>query len=226
MSRFHFPTGIMAMIALALTPTVPAFAQTMPATETPAQIMGTVIDANGDVVIGATITLAGSDSIDRRSIETSENGFFQFDNLTPAVPYQLIIDANAFAEWRSPSIILEPGQIKQLGGIQLRLAAQNTTLIVTGNTVEIATEQVKEEETQRIFGIIPNFYVTYQGTNTAPLTTKMKFQLAWRVTYDPVTIAGVGFTAGLRQAADSPDYQQGLKGYGERFGATAAERVQ
>jgi hypothetical protein len=29
--------------------------------------------------------------------------------------------------------------------------------------------------------------------------------------------------AGVRQDTDSPSYQQGVKGYGERFGATAAD---
>jgi hypothetical protein len=94
---------------------------------------------------------------------------------------------------------------------------------VTYDPIEIATEQVKIEQTQRIFGIIPNFYVSYDGANAAPLTTKMKFDLALKVSYDPVTIAGVGLVAGLRQAADSPNYPQGAKGFGERFGATAAD---
>jgi hypothetical protein len=55
--------------------------------------------------------------------------------------------------------------------------------------VEIATEQVKAEEQERIFGFIPNFYVEYDP-NAAPLTTKLKFQLAATVSYDPVTLVG------------------------------------
>jgi hypothetical protein len=94
---------------------------------------------------------------------------------------------------------------------------------VTGNTVQIATEQIKAEEMQRVLGIIPNYYVSYEGDNAAPLTTKMKFQLALKVSYDPVTFAGVGMMAGLTQAVDRPNYPQGAKGYGERFGATAAD---
>jgi hypothetical protein len=37
---------------------------------------------------------------------------------------------------------------------------------------EMAAEQVKAEEQQRIFGIIPNFYVVYDH-DAAPLTTKL-----------------------------------------------------
>jgi hypothetical protein len=94
---------------------------------------------------------------------------------------------------------------------------------VTYDPIEIATEQIKIEETQRIFGIIPNFYTSFDGENAAPLTTKMKFDLAFKVSYDPVTSAGVGLVAGLRQAVHSPNYPQGTKGFGERFGVTAAD---
>jgi hypothetical protein len=55
-----------------------------------------------------------------------------------------------------------------------------------------------------------------------PLSTKLKFKLAMRVAVDPVTIAGVGFLAGIQQAGDTPNYAQGAKGYGQRFGADAA----
>ena len=46
-----------------------------------------------------------------------------------------------------------------------------------------------------------------------------------RVAVDPVTIAGVGFLAGIRQAGDTPNYGQGARGYGQRFGAITADGV-
>jgi hypothetical protein len=87
---------------------------------------------------------------------------------------------------------------------------------------EVATEQVKIEETQRVFGIIPNFYVVYDP-NPAPLTTRLKFHLALKTSTDVVTVLGVGVLAGINQAGSTPNYVQGAKGYGERFGAVAAD---
>ena len=55
------------------------------------------------------------------------------------------------------------------------------------------------------------------------MTAKLKFKLALKVAVDPVTILGIGFIAGLDQAGNTPDYQQGAKGYGQRFGAIAAD---
>ena len=209
------------VIALALSALAPA--QTTPTPETqPGQIMGTVTDVNGDIVPGATVVLAGPETTDRRTIETSENGFFQFDNVTPGVPYRIDISAQGFAE-SSSAITITPGEVKILGEVQLALAMQQTTVRVSGNPIAIAIEQVKFEETQRVFGIIPNFYVSYEGDNAAPLTTGMKFRLALRVSHDPVAGAGIGIMAAIKQAADTPDYRQGMKGYSERFSADATD---
>jgi len=186
--------------------------------------MGTVTDIKGDAIVGATVILTrGPESTDQRTVLTTENGFFRFDALTPAMPYNVAIDADGFAEWTSPPITLEPGQAKSIEGISLRIATQNTTMQVKYDPTEGAIEQFKIERTQRIFGIIPNFYTSFEGENAAPLTTKMKFDLAFKVSYDPVTIAGVGLVASLRQAVNSPNYPQGAKGFGERFGVTAAD---
>jgi hypothetical protein len=87
---------------------------------------------------------------------------------------------------------------------------------------EIAAEQVKAEEQQRIFGIIPNFYVVYDH-DAVPLTAKLKFRLAAKVLVDPVTVIGVAAFAGIDQAADNPNFGQGAKGYAERFGAGYAD---
>ncbi|HWJ48615.1 MAG TPA: hypothetical protein VNS62_13240, partial [Candidatus Udaeobacter sp.] len=80
----------------------------------------------------------------------------------------------------------------------------------------------KVAETQRVFGIIPNFYVVYDPS-PVPLTTKLKFQLAMKTSTDIVTIVGVGVLAAINQAGDTPDYGQGMKGYSQRFGAAAAD---
>jgi hypothetical protein len=109
-----------------------------------------------------------------------------------------------------------------VNGIQLRVKTQKTTVDVHYDPVQVATEQLKAEEHQRVLGFVPNFYVSYEK-DPAPLTAKMKFQLALKVSTDPVTAAGVVGMAGLRQAADSPNYGQGWGAYGKRFGATAAD---
>ena len=223
MPRFYFFAVTIVVLALTLAPRTQA--QGVQSPETPSgQITGTLADVKGDAIVGVPVILTRSpESTDQRTALTNENGFFRFDALTPGVPYNVAINVDGFAEWTSPSISLDPGQVKSLGGISLRIATQNTTMEVKYDPIEEASAQFKVEQTQRIFGIIPNFYTSFEGENAAPLTTKMKFDLAFKISYDPVTFAGVGFVAGLRQAFDTPNYRQGAKGYGERFGVTAAD---
>ncbi|MGA8409881.1 MAG: hypothetical protein WB680_22100, partial [Candidatus Acidiferrales bacterium] len=91
--------------------------------------------------------------------------------------------------------------------------------------VELAEAQLKEEEKQRVFGVLPNFYVTYVS-DAAPLTSKQKFKLAWRSSIDPVTFAVTGAVAGLQQAQnDYSGYGQGAAGYGRRYGAAYGNAV-
>ena len=61
--------------------------------------------------------------------------------------------------------------------------------------------------------------------NAAPLTTKLKFQLALQDLHRSGYHHRGSVLAGINQAADTPDYVQGAKGYGERFGAAAADGV-
>jgi hypothetical protein len=185
-------------------------------------IMGTAVDVNGDPVPNAKVELNSADNGDRRTVTSTENGFFQFRDVQPGVPYEISIAAQDFADWKSSSISLEPGQFKIVTGIQMKVRTELTQVQVNYDPLEVATEQLKAEEHQRVLGILPNFYVSYER-DPAPLTTKMKFQLALKVSADPVTAAGVFGFASIRQAADSPKYGQGWDAYGKRVGATAAD---
>ena len=186
-------------------------------------IIGTVTDTNGDTVALAKVLLAGPTPNDRHTAITNDNGFFEFHDVRPGVSYYVIVSGEGFADWRSPIVTIAPNQSKILTGIRLRVATVRTTVKVTPQSaVQVATEQVKQQEKQRIFGIVPNFYVVY-GPNFVPLTAKLKFRLAFRTAFDPVTFVGVATVAGMQQAGDTPDYGQGAQGYAKRFGAGFAD---
>jgi hypothetical protein len=187
-----------------------------------ATVVGTVTDANNDTVPGATVVLKGPGPNDQRTLLTPDNGFFQFRDVKPGIPYVISVSAEGFADWISPAITLEPGQFKIVTAVQLRIQAENTTVEVHYDPVQVATEQLKVEEKQRVLGFIPNFYVSYEK-DPAPLTAKMKFHLAMKVSTDPVTAVGILGMAGIRQGANSINYGQGWGAYGKRLGATAAD---
>jgi carboxypeptidase family protein len=211
--------NVAAATLVALAVSITALGQTAPA---PANVIGTVTDTNGGTVANATVVLKGADLHDERSVVTSQNGFFEFRDLTPGVAYEIMVKATDFASWISPTIKLDPGQFKILTNVQLRIENVRTEVNVNYDPVEVATEQFKAEERQRVLGIIPNFYVAYDK-NSEPFTAKMKFELALKVSTDPVTAAGVLLVASAKQAGNSPDYGQGWGAYGKRLGAISAD---
>ena len=183
----------------------------------PGVVVGTVVDVNDDAVPGATVVLASPDLKSPRTLVSNDRGFFQFNDVEPQT-YHVRISAPGFAEWTSPEVAIKPGQYAVLAVPRLEIAPAFTSVTVGYSAEEVATEEVKIEETQRIFGFIPNFYVSYDQ-NAAPLTAKLKFQLAAKVSFDPITFVGVGVAAAAEQAGNHPDYPQGWKGFGERYGA-------
>ena len=182
-------------------------------------IIGTVTDINDGTVSGATVALEGPSLPNPERVETNDNGFFQLEHLNPGVPYHVTVSARGFASWTSPAVALHPGQYLELTGIRLRIATTVTTVNAALSPEELATEQVKVEEKQRVLGFIPNFYVVYDR-DAVSLTPKLKFRLALKTSTDPVTFLGSAFVAGLAQAANFHDYGPGAKGYAQRMGAS------
>ncbi len=180
-------------------------------------IVGTVTDIRGAIVPGATVVLTGPR--DRRTMVTNDKGFFEFTLLEPGI-YRVTASAKGFAEWTSPAVVLAPGKAVIVTGCRLKIAEAKTTIVVS--PAQIAAQQVKTAEQQRVLGFLPNFYVVYDQ-HPEPLTPKLKFNLAFKTSVDVVTFGGVAVLAGIFQAADHPDYVQGAKGYAERYGAIYAD---
>jgi hypothetical protein len=210
-------------------PTPVAASETVPATPqisdpTRGSISGTIVDQSGALVAGAHVKLnrTGENSSAGHEVEvlSGDNGQFTFSNVTPGA-FQLTITAEGFAP-QAASGILQPGEVHTVPQVALAVAANVTDVQVALSRVEVAQEQVKDEEKQRVFGVIPNFYVTYDPHPLA-LTSRQKFELAWRTTIDPVTFAIVGGIAGVQQAQNAfSGYGQGAQGYAKRFGSTYA----
>jgi len=189
----------------------------------PTELSGTVTDTNGDLIPDATVVLDGNGAADHQTQHANDSGFFQFSGLKSGVPYRVTVSAKGFENWTSPPIVLASGQFFGVTDIKLKLASSVSSVTVYSSTEQIATQQVRLEEQQRVLGFIPNFYVVYDSKDAVPMTTRLKFEMALRVSVDPISFLGTGFLAGLNQAADTPNFQEGAKGYGQRFGAVYAD---
>ena len=186
-------------------------------------INGSVVDQSGAVVPGAVIKVTHGDPSRTEQGTTGSNGQFFIAGVSPG-DFQLTVTSRGF----SPKVIsgiLHPEQIDTVPPIVLEVESNVTSVQVGLTRQEVAQEQIKIEETQRVFGIVPNFYVSYVS-NAAPLNAKQKFQLAGRSVIDPFTLIIVAGTAGVEQAQDHfVGYGQGLQGYAKRFGANYADTL-
>lgn len=194
-----------------------------PSAAKPGSVIGTVLDQSGAVSVGKVIRLTPQDNSDYREVITGDNGQFSFSNV-PAGHFQLSVSSTGFGN-EVYSGDLAPGQTFLAPPIVLSVATVVTEVKVTVDSVEVATEEIKLEEHQRALGFIPNFYVSYRP-DAAPLTTKLKYQLAWKSSTDVVTIGGAAFLAGLQQAGNEySGFGQGAQGYAKRFGAVYGDVV-
>ena len=112
------------------------------------------------------------------------NGQFTFTNVTPG-PFQLTVSSPGFTT-QTFSGLLHAGEVDVVPMIQLPLATAVTEVHVAAPTEELAEVQIQEQEKQRVLGVFPNFYVSYDP-NAVALRPKQKFELAWKSTIDPVT---------------------------------------
>jgi hypothetical protein len=195
----------------------PSHSDQLPTQQSPGTIHGTIVDQSGALVAGAHVKLTAANPSLNQEVQSGGDGHFTLINIAPG-PFQLTISSSGFAT-QTFSGVLHPGEIDTVPLIVLAVASNVTEVQVGVSPVEIAEEQLKVEEKQRVLGIIPNFYVTYIP-DAAPLNSKQKFKLAWKAVVDPFTLVVVGGVAGVQQAQDHfKEYGQGAQGYGKRFAA-------
>ncbi|HEX4543428.1 MAG TPA: carboxypeptidase-like regulatory domain-containing protein [Candidatus Acidoferrum sp.] len=200
-----------------------AQAQDSPEPQTAGTISGTVVDKTGAVVVGARVKLSNQDQSLSQEVGTDGEGQFSFVGVTPG-PFQLTVTSAGFTTQTS-SGTLHSGENYNVPTITLVLATANAEVHVTFSRSELAEAEIKDEEKQRILGVVPNFYVTYNPA-AVPLGPKQKFELAWKATVDPINFGLTGAIAGIQQAANSfSGYGQGAQGYGKRYGAAYADSV-
>ena len=100
------------------------------------------------------------------SATSDTDGRFAFENL-PAGRYKLTYSGQGFAT-QVVSLELHTSESLEAPSVTLLFSSATTDVQVNASTEEIAEAQIKEEEQQRIFGAIPNFYVVYHPTAIRP----------------------------------------------------------
>ncbi|MFL6450802.1 MAG: carboxypeptidase-like regulatory domain-containing protein [Bryobacteraceae bacterium] len=190
-----------------------------------ASITGTVRDAHGEAVLGASITVVGQDIAFSRVLAADSQGAFTLGDLSPG-NYKVTIDTTGNNEHLVlVDVALAARETRDLPVIGAHVATISTTVHVEANPGEVAEAQLKQQEKQRLLGIVPNFFTSYIW-DAAPMNSKQKFKLTFRSNTDPINFLLVATLAGVEQKHNTfPGYGQGAEGYAKRFGAVYADTM-
>ena len=216
-----FAIAVGAWAQQSVLPPAPDSALPAPAT---CSVHGVVTSADGAAYEGARVELETGRERDLTAATqlTDGGGAFNFTNLH-AGEFKLTISASGFVTQHISSL-LRAGESFDAGTIVLPVASTTSVVRVSAESqVEIAQEQLNLEEKQRVLGVIPNYFVSYDP-DAVPLISRQKYQVAWKTSIDPVTWFIAGAFAGVEQAGNVfSGYGQGAQGYGKRFGAAYAD---
>jgi hypothetical protein len=182
-------------------------------------VNGLVTDESGAPIGGATVTVERDAGTSHVELMSDPDGRFSFSG--PPGAFRVTVSATGFATRAFPAELVA-GEVTALPPIRLTLSLGTVNVDVAPSTVAIAEQQIKEQEQQRLFGVFPNFRVSYRP-DAAPLNPRQKFQLAWKTVADPARFATVGVAASIQQIRnDYSEFGTGADGYAKRYAALYA----
>jgi hypothetical protein len=90
-----------------------------------------------------------------------------------------------------------------------------------------ASKAPAAEEDKRAFGVLPNYRTAEGSVPFSPITTKAKFRIAFKDSFDYPVYLTTAFFAGLSQlqGSDNNVYHQGVEGFAHRYGISYADQV-
>ena len=195
-----------------------------PAPEAPSlgSLSGSVVDGGGALVPGAAISLRGENQSGESQAKADEQGRFQFANL-PSGSYVLTATAPGFQSFTSSLVALNPGEMRDALELTMAVSSNRVVVEVRVSRHDLAEDELRAEERQRVLGLFPNFYTSFLW-DAQPLDTRQKFNLALHATTDSMALVTAGLVAcGEQIQGTFPAYGSGAQGYAKRYGAAYAD---
>ena len=153
--------SVLLCITIGIFVAAPAFAQSTYGT-----LLGTVTDASGAVLVGATVTVTDVDTNTSKTTTTNSGGEYEIPNLLPGT-YDVAITAKGFNQYVRHGIPLDPRASVRVDA-SLQVGAEATIVEVTGRAPVITTENatVTDVKEGRQISQLP---LNYRGVSTSPL---------------------------------------------------------
>jgi len=121
-----------AILSIALLVSIPAMAQIPTGT-----ILGTVKDASGGVVAGATVTATNAETATVRTVKTEEDGSYRFPGL-PVGHYDVKVEQSGFKVVEQRGLTIDVGQ-EAVVNFSLEVGTAAQEVVVTGEAPQVNT---------------------------------------------------------------------------------------
>src|SRR5690242_10308960 len=108
------------------------------AQNTSCSLSGTVTDPGGAVMAAIKVTLTGEGNGFVRTVKTTNDGFFNFPDLTPAT-FTLSIEAPGFRKYSQTGILINAAEQRAMGRIKLDVGQLTETITVAAEVVTVNT---------------------------------------------------------------------------------------
>lgn len=129
----HFKPSIGSVIAMALLVPLLVLMLAAPASaQLTGGVSGTVIDAQGGVVPGATVTLNSQTKGTKVGTTiTNDKGAFLIPNVAPD-KYEIVVEMALFKTLKRSDIDISPGPVTTIGDLKIEVGGSSETVVVTG----------------------------------------------------------------------------------------------
>ena len=180
------------------------------------------MDAGGNVMADADVALTTQEGASAsRTMKTDSAGRFSFSGVA-AGRYRVTASAMGLTP-ASVLVEVNAGEMRVAPTLHLGAAKVETEVQVTASGEDLADAELEVEEHQRLAGIMPNFFVSYDW-HAAALSPKQKLRLSMRSVMDPATFLITGAVTGVQQATGQfSGFGPGAGGYGKRYAANTGD---
>jgi hypothetical protein len=154
--------GILLAVAVALIVQPPAMAQTTSGT-----ILGTITDASGAVVPGATVTVTNSGTEIGRTVQTDHSGSYDVPDLV-AGTFQVLVEAKGFKSYLRTDLLVDArATIRvdaklEVGESQIRVEVKADAPVITTETGTVSSETNQQK--------ILDLPLNYRAVDSSPLS--------------------------------------------------------
>ncbi len=151
--------------------------------------------------------------------------------------HRILLKVGTHIRFQKPTLRLKAAALLLIAGCGVHAVAQTPQPAAPATPAPQTEPPVPEGKTEsgpgqpaedkRVFGVLPNYRTAESSVPFQPITTKQKFTIATKDSFDYPVLLTTAFFAGLSQLEgdQNREYGQGVKGFAHRYSLSYVDQV-